>query len=99
MRSLSGSRAPGYLGGETFQQVQNRVTPAFESLLAQHVGQCIAVAAHNIVNRTYLAGLLDIPTRYARIVSQHNCGVNVIRYRKGKVTLRTCNSAFHLEEA
>jgi alpha-ribazole phosphatase len=89
----------GYLGGETFQQVQDRVAPAFESLMARHIGQCIAVAAHNIVNRTYLARLLDIPTRHARLISQHNCGVNVIRHRQGKATLRTCNSAFHLAGA
>jgi broad specificity phosphatase PhoE len=87
-----------YFGGESFGQVQDRVVPAFERLMAGHGGQQIVVAGHNVVNRTYLAWLLGIPVARARRVSQHNCGVNVVRYRKGKMELRVCNSGFHLEE-
>jgi hypothetical protein len=45
-----------------------------------------------------VAYLLGIPAGKARLVSQHNCGVNVVRYRGGKMELRVCNSGFHLEE-
>jgi broad specificity phosphatase PhoE len=86
-----------YAGGESFTQVQQRVVPGFEQLLAAHVGQQIVVAGHNIVNRTYLAFLLGIPVSRARVISQHNCGVNVVRYRQGKMELRVCNSGFHLD--
>lgn len=88
-----------YLGGESFGQVQERVVPAFEQLLAQHPGAQIVLAGHNIVNRTYLAFLLGIPVARARVISQHNCGINVVRYRNGKMELRVLNSLFHLEDA
>jgi len=87
-----------YRGGESFGHVQRRVVPVFERLLAAHPGERIAVVGHNIVNRTYLAFLLGIPVGKARIISQHNCGVNVVRYRREKMELRVCNSGFHLEE-
>ena len=87
-----------YLGGESFGQVQRRVVPVFERLLATHPGERIAVVGHNIVNRTYLAFLLGVPAAKARVISQHNCGVNVVRYRQEKMELRVCNSGFHLEE-
>jgi broad specificity phosphatase PhoE len=87
-----------YPGGESFGQVQRRVVPVFERLLAAHPGARIAVVGHNIVNRTYLAFLLGIPAGRAWIISQHNCGVNVVRYRQKKMELRVCNSGFHLDE-
>jgi hypothetical protein len=36
--------------------------------------------------------------RKYRSVPQDNCGVNLIRYRKGKVKAVTINAVFHLEE-
>jgi len=87
-----------YTGGESFGQTQERVVLAIERLMEAHLGERIVVVGHNIVNRTYLAWLLGIPTAKARIVSQDNCGVNVVRYRNGRMHLRTCNMALHLDE-
>ncbi|OHB70966.1 MAG: hypothetical protein A2V70_10280 [Planctomycetes bacterium RBG_13_63_9] len=87
-----------YLGGENLSVVQSRVIPAFERLMAQHLGQTIAAVAHNVVNRAYLTHLLGIPLAQYRSVPQDNCGLNLIRHRNGKPKLVTVNAITHLDE-
>jgi broad specificity phosphatase PhoE len=86
-----------YLGGETITTVLDRAAPALEKLMAENLGHSIAVVAHNVVNRTYLARLVDIPIAKYRSVPQDNCGVSLLRYRHGKVKAVTINGVFHLE--
>jgi len=85
-----------YLGGENLASVQARVVPALERLTAENLGRVIAVAAHNVVNRVYLARLLQIPVAKYRLIPQANCGVNLIRWRDGRAQLVTINGVFHL---
>lgn len=86
-----------YLGGETIQTVLDRTAPTIEKLLAENVGRTSVAVAHNVVNRAYLAGLLDVPLARYRSVPQDNCGVNVLRYRNGSVKVVTVNGVFHLD--
>ena len=86
-----------YVGGESYADVLNRVKPRLQSLLEQHVGQTIAVVAHNVVNRVYLSELLGIELRKAKDIRQTNTGVNFIRYKDGETDLMTLNSVFHLD--
>jgi broad specificity phosphatase PhoE len=85
-----------YLGGESYRLVLERVRPIFERLLAEHAGETIAVVAHNVVNRVYLADLLGLDLCKARDLHQANGCVNVIRRRDGRTELVTLNSSFHL---
>lgn len=87
-----------YLGGETISTVQERSAPALEQLLAENIGSSIAAVAHNVVNRAWLTQLLGLPVSKYRNVPQDNCGVNLIRYRKGRVKAVTINGVFHLTE-
>ena len=86
-----------YVGGETYSDVLRRAKPALESLLEKHLGEVIAVVAHNVVNRVYLAELLRLDLRLAKDVRQSNACVNVIRYRRGETELLTLNAVFHLD--
>jgi broad specificity phosphatase PhoE len=86
-----------YLGGENMQTVWDRVVPAFEQLMAENVGRRIAAVAHNVVNRVYLSGLLGVPLASYRSIPQDNCGVNLLRYRDGRIKAITVNGLFHLE--
>ncbi len=86
----------GYRGGESLRQLHQRVAPALESLLEQHLGEEIVVAAHNVVNRVFVAHLLGLPLSKARTLSQDNGCVNVVRLRDGEPKLLTMNAAFHL---
>ena len=87
-----------YLGGESFQDVQARVLPALNALATLHPGGRIAVVAHNVVNRAYLAALLNLPISQARELPQANGGINLIRHDghpPGRIV--TLNAALHLE--
>lgn len=94
---MADSGAVPYRGGESFQDVQDRALPALRALLEANRGRQIVVVAHNIVNRTCLAGLLHAPVARARAISQDNCGINVLRLRGDELKVRTINAAFHLE--
>ena len=86
----------GYAGGENLQSVQDRVLPAFDELLAQHVGETIAIVAHNVVNRAYIAQVLGLPLAKARTLLQENGCINLLKYQAGETTLHTLNATFHL---
>ena len=88
----------GYAGGENLSVVQTRAVPALQRLLAENVGRTIAAVGHNVVNRAYLAHLLDVPLRNYRLVPQDNCGANLIRHRAGKTKLVTVNAVWHLDD-
>ncbi len=85
-----------YLGGENMASVQARAVPAITNLLKSNSGRRIAVVAHNVVNRVYLADLLGLPPAKYRVVPQDNCGVNLIRSRGEKISLVTINAVGHL---
>jgi broad specificity phosphatase PhoE len=87
-----------YLGGESLDQVQQRVRSVFNELLRSHLGQTIALVTHNVVNRVLLAPLLGTPLKAARGIHQDNCGINVVAYRDGRAKLITLNSVLHLSE-
>lgn len=88
----------GYAGGENVTELFQRVNPAMEQLLSANLGGQVVMVGHNLVNRTWLASLLDIPLPQVRVVHQDNCGVSVVRYRDGQAKLLSLNSAFHLYE-
>jgi broad specificity phosphatase PhoE len=87
----------GYLGGESYGDVERRAVPVIEELLARHAGEVVAVVGHNVVNRVCVAALLGLPRQKAKEIHQANGGVNVIRRQDGCSELITLNSLFHLE--
>eukprot|EP00913_Durusdinium_trenchii_P023346 g21924.t1 len=95
---MSDPAAHAYFGGESYSDVHLRVKPILDGLLEQHLGSAIAVVAHNVVNRVYLADLLGIELRRAKDIRQTNSGVNVIRFRDGETELLTLNAHFHLAD-
>lgn len=87
----------GYLGGESYSDVQRRIVPVFKSLLDQHVGESIVVVAHSVVNLVYLCTLLNLEMKQARGLPQDNCAVNVIRTIDGQPKVVTLNLVNHLD--
>ena len=87
-----------YLGGENLAAVRTRVVAAMERILADNVGRLVVVVAHNVVNRVYLAHLLQMPLAHYRSISQENCGLNLLRYHQGQVRAVTINAIDHLEQ-
>lgn len=87
-----------YRGGESLQNVLERVERHFQLLLDKHAGESFAVVAHSIVNRVYLASLLFGDLLRARELKQMNCCVNLIRNREGRAELITMNHVLHLSQ-
>lgn len=86
----------GYPGGETLQQLLDRVAAALAGLAAQHPGEEIAVTAHSVVNRVYVSSLLGISLARGYFIPQSNCCVNLVRFRGGEPKLLTFNAVAHL---
>lgn len=86
-----------YLGGESLEDVRARAVPALHRILEENVGRTIAVVAHNVVNRTYLAHLMELPLSLYRSIPQDNCGITLLRYRDGRTRVVTINGTFHLD--
>lgn len=86
-----------YPEGESFADVAQRVSPVIADLASKHPDQTLAVVAHNVVNRAYLAGLMGLPVERARALRQSNGGINTIHYEEGQAQVFTLNSALHLE--
>jgi broad specificity phosphatase PhoE len=91
--------AHGYPGGESYADVLDRIGGPIDDVLASHRGQTVAVVAHNIVNRVYVARLMGWPLSRAREIRQDNTGINVIRGREDETTLMSFNVRFHLDDA
>jgi broad specificity phosphatase PhoE len=66
--------------------------------MEQNLGRVIVVVAHNVVNRAYLAQLMGMPVARYRSIPQDNCGLTLIRYRKGRAKAVTINGVFHLDD-
>lgn len=95
---LASPGTAAYLGGESYANVLTRAEPIFTALLRRHVGDRIAVVAHNVVNRAYLSHLLGLDINLAKNVEQTNTCVNVIEYdaAKDRATVVTLNANFHV---
>lgn len=94
---LTDAGANPFLGGETLQQVQDRVVPALEQLIQANFGRIVVVVAHSVVNRAYLAHLMEMPLSRYRSIPQDNCGISVLRHRHARTRLVTLNGLFHLD--
>jgi len=72
------TRAGG--SGDTALDVVRRVDDFFAEMKRKHDGQQLLVAAHNGVNRLYLAWKLGMPLKYYRRIVQENSAVTVVRF-------------------
>lgn len=86
----------GYPEGENLTQVQARVVPQLMQILDTHVQQHVAVVAHNVVIRSMIAYLLELPLDSVGHIHHDNCGITLVRRRGGKTRLISANSIFHL---
>ena len=86
-----------YLGGENLGTVQARAIPALEQLMSDNLGRVVVAVGHNCLNRVYLAHLLHVPLSKYRSIPQDNCGLNLLRYRNGKIKAVTVNAVAHLD--
>ena len=83
-----------YPEGETFTDAADRFTAAVTEIAGRHSGEEILIAAHNTVNKAFLARCLGLPMHLARAIPYANCGISVIEFKAGKgFKVRTVNFA------
>lgn len=81
--------------GETGTEIVTRVDDFFRDLLQQHQDGNILVAAHNGVNRLYLAYKLGMPLKNYRMLVQDNAAVTVFNLSLSEpFTLQHLNAKF-----
>jgi len=67
-------------GGETYPQLQARVVPKYEEIVARHTDDQIAMVCHGGVNRVILSHLLGIPLDKIFRIHQDYAALNIIQY-------------------
>ena len=67
-------------GGETYPQLQARVVPKYEEIVARHPDDQIAMVCHGGVNRVILSHLLGIPLDRIFRIHQDYAALNIIQY-------------------
>ena len=82
-------------GGETFQQLQDRVIPKFEEIVAQHANETIVILAHGGVNRTILGHLLGIPMSNIFRIQQEYGAINVIQFYEDNAVMELIGGTHH----
>ena len=66
--------------GETYTQLQARVIPKYEEILACHSNEQIVMVCHGGVNRIILGHLLGIPMSRIFRIHQDYAALNIIQY-------------------
>lgn len=78
-------------GGETFGELAGRAVPMYESIVARHPHDVIAVMSHGGVNRTLLSHLLGFPVSNLFRIAQEYAAVNIIQYYRDQVVVELMN--------
>jgi probable phosphoglycerate mutase len=84
---LTGFRPPG---GESFADLQGRIVPQFDDLLASTSGQ-VLVVGHAGTNRVWLCHLLGIPLKNLFRLAQDYGRLSVVDYSRGSLRLMALN--------
>jgi broad specificity phosphatase PhoE len=83
-------------GGESLQQVQDRVWPFLGGLPEQHQDQTIAVVTHNFVIQVLIARMLSMPTVAALKLRIGLASISEVDWSNGRWTLVRLSDACHL---
>ena len=83
-------------GGETFEQLRQRVIPRFEEIIARHPNEHIALVCHGGVNRVILSHLLEVPIKRIFRMKQDYAALNIIQYYGDEPVVELLGGSTHL---
>jgi broad specificity phosphatase PhoE len=78
-------------GGETFQELQDRVCAALEEIVAAHADGTVVVVSHAGAIRAALARWLSVPGDASFRIDQRHGAVNVVEWHDGLPLVRLVN--------
>ena len=83
-------------GGESYEDMQERVGSFYRMLLEKYHGKSVAVVAHGTLNRVFLSVVGHVSIDNAHDVQQDNTCVNIFEVVDGKPIIRLVNCTDHL---
>lgn len=84
-------------GGESLQQLGQRVGAFMREVLPRHDGQSVLFVAHGGTVNAVIATLLDMPLTSWWRLRNHNANVNVLQFTPDGPRLASFNDTCHLE--
>ena len=83
--------------GESFQQVTERATRAFDMVMTANQGRQAVIVTHDVVIRVIVAHVLGVTNSIYRRIEINNASLSTIRINDGRVRIITLNDISHLE--
>ena len=84
-------------GGESLDEVRERVASAVDNLIAQHPKETIVLVSHKVVCQILILSLLGLDNSHFWEITQDVCAVNVFEVRGGVPSALLINDTCHLE--
>lgn len=85
-------------GGESFQDVEERIVPKVKEILSQHKdGDTVVIVSHGASIRCLLFGLLGLELRRIWCFQQYNTAFSIIEYYGDRNVMTLLNCTQHLE--
>lgn len=84
-------------GGESFQQVVERVIRTFEKVATANAGKTAVIVTHEVVVKVAAIYALSAPTSIYRRFDVFNASLSVVHVRDGRARLITLNDTSHLK--
>lgn len=98
MRDFFAARAHGAPGGETIQQVRQRMVAAVRDAVRTHEGQTILVVSHGNAIMALFAELLGVPVENTWQFDVRNTSISHLHFRKtGRPVLMSFNDMAHAD--
>ena len=86
-------------GGESLDDVQERVVAGLGIILPRHRGETVAMVGHSVVNRVFLCAVLGLGNDYFWRLRQSTCGVSVLEFPEDRAaTVEVLNDTSHLQD-
>jgi len=83
-------------GGESLEDVQNRVDATINDLAARHENETVALVTHRVVCKVLLCHLLGLDNSHFWQIAQDATAINTFEVRGGIPTVRLINDTCHL---
>jgi broad specificity phosphatase PhoE len=78
-------------GGESCQEMAQRVLPEVRAIIKRHEGERIAIVAHGGVNRVILCHALNLDLRHMEHLAQRHGALNIIDFAEDRAVLQLMN--------
>ena len=88
---------PAYPGGESFENLQQRVDNFTDHLLEQHKGKCVAAVSHGGFIKYMIARYIGMPMEQPIFMTVDNTSISIVDFFNRRPILRTYNDSGHLD--